>query len=161
MQTVYDLETPIGVEGQKIEAVDSVITTGIAEAGVILVGKIVIMDTVTGRSNKAMRPPANTGDITGTAVAGFSMWDPTYPEPPYAQYKLFPVMRKGRILVVSETLLGKGIYPFVRFAAGAGGTLLGSIRADADSASAVACPFITVITPALTVGGLCIVEINI
>jgi hypothetical protein len=161
MQTTYDLETPIGVEGQKIEDVESEITTGISEAGIIQVGKLVILDTTTGRANKSVRAPTATGDVTGPAVAGLSMWDPTYPEPPYAQYKTFPVMRKGRMLVVSETLLGKGIYPFVRFAAGAGGTVLGSIRADADTASAVACPYITVITPALTVGGLCIVEINI
>ncbi len=161
MQTTYDLDTPIGVEGQLIEDVPSQVITGIAEAGIIQVGKLVIFDTTAGRANKAVRAPVATGDVTGVAVAGLSMWDPTYPEPPYAQYKLLPVVRKGRLLVVAETLLGKAIAPFVRFAAGAGGTLLGAIRADADTATAVACPFITVITPALTVGGLCIVEINI
>jgi hypothetical protein len=161
MQLSYDLDTPTGYEGQKIEDVPSEITTGIAETTVIAVGKLVIMDTVTGRATKAVRAVAATGDVTGAAVAGLSMWDPTYPEPPYRQYAVLPVMRKGRMLVKSEDVITKGVHPFVRFVAGAGGTVLGSIRSDADTASAVAAPYLTTITASSTVGGLCVVEINL
>jgi hypothetical protein len=73
-------------------------------------------------------------------------------------------MRKGRILLASETVLAKGVHPFVRFAAGAG-TVLGSIRNDVDTVSsadtAVACPWLTTITPCTSIGGLCVVEINL
>lgn len=161
MQLSYDLDVPIGVEGQEIEDVVAEKTTGIAEAGIIIVGKLCISDTTTGRSNRSARAPASSGDVTGPAVMGLSMWDPTYPEPPYAQYKTFPIMRKGRILLACETVIGKFVKPFVRFASGAGGTILGSIRADADSATAVAAPYLTVITPATAAGGLVVVEINL
>lgn len=161
MQTQYDLDVPIGVEGQEIEDVVAEKTTGIAEGGIIVVGKLCISDTTAGRSNRSARAPTATGDVTGPAVMGISMWDPTYPEPPYAQYKTFPIMRKGRILLACETVIGKYVKPFVRFAAGAGGTVLGSIRNDADSASAVAAPYLTIITPTTTVGGLVVVEINL
>ena len=160
MQTQYDLDTPIGIEGQLIEAYPNGIITGIAEAGVINVGKLVIYDTTAGRNDRSVRAPASSGDVTGPAVAGIAMWDPTYPEPPYRQYATFPVLRKGRILLACETILSKAIRPFVRFATGAG-TVLGSIRNDADSATAVAAPYLTVITPATAIGGLCVVEINL
>ncbi len=161
MQTTYDIDAPIGVEGQKIEDVPSETVTGIAEAEIINVGKLVVFDTAAGRADKSVRAPIATGDVTSdAAVVGLSMWDPTFPEPPYPQHKTLPVMRKGRMLVKSETIIAKGVHPFVRFAAGTG-TVLGSLRADADTATAVAAPYITTITPALTAGGLCIVEINL
>jgi hypothetical protein len=161
MQTVYDTETPVGIEGQKIEAYPSGIVTGIAEGGAIPVGRLVVMDTTAGRADKSARLPAATGDVTNTnLVLGFSMLDPTYPQPPYAQYKTFPIMRKGRILLYSETAIAKGTRPFVRFAAG-GTSNLGAIRADADTATAVAAPYAVVITPVTTAGGLCVVEINL
>lgn len=161
MQTSYDLEAPIGIEGQKIEAYPSAVVTGIAEAAAVPVGKLVVFDTAAGRADKAVRVPAATGDVTGAAVVGVTMLDPTYPEPPYRQYTTLPVMRKGRILLASETTLAKGVHPFVRFAAGAGGTVLGSIRSDADTASAVEAPYLTVITPATTAGGLCVIEVDL
>jgi hypothetical protein len=160
MQTQYDLDTPIGVEGQLIEAYPEGIITGIAEAGVINVGKLVLFDSTAGRANRAMRAPASSGDVTGPAVAGIAMWDPSYPEPPYRQYATFPVLRKGRILLACETIISKAIRPFVRYAAGTG-TVLGSIRNDVDTSTAVAAPYLTVITPATAIGGLVVVEINL
>lgn len=164
MQTSYDLDYPIGVEGQKIEGYPSAIISGIAEGGIIVVAKVVVMDTTAGRNDKAAKHPTTAAMITGAGALGVSMWDPSYPEPPYAQYKAFPIMRKGRILMASETVLAKGVSPFVRFAAGAG-TVLGSIRNDVDTVSsadtAVACPWLKTITPCTSAGGLCEVEINL
>jgi hypothetical protein len=164
MQTAYDLDYPVGVEGQRIEGFPSSIITGLAEGGIILVGKILTMDTTSGRNDKAAKAPTTAAMITGAAALGISMWDPTYPEPPYAQYKAFPIMRKGRILMVCETVIAKGVHPFGRFAAGAG-TVLGAIRNDVDTVSsadtAVAVPWLTVITPCTAIGGLCEVEVNL
>jgi len=160
MQLSYDSDTPVGVEGQKIESYESAAVTGTAEAGTVPVGKLVVMDTTAGRSDKAVRSPTSSGDITGPAVVGVTQWDPTYPEPPYRQFALFPVLRKGRILLKSEDAVAKGTRPFVRFASGAGGNVLGSIRSDADGATAEAAPYLTVITTA-PAGGLCVVEVNL
>lgn len=164
MQTTYDLDYPVGVEGQKISAYPNGIISGLAEAAIIAVGKVVTMDTANGRNDKAAKAPTTAAMITGAGALGVSMWDPTYPEPPYAQYKAFPIMRKGRLLMVCETVIAKGVHPFVRFAAGAG-LVLGSIRNDVDVVStadtAVACPWLTTITPCTTIGGLCEVEVNL
>jgi hypothetical protein len=164
MQTTYDLDYPVGVEGQKIEAYPSGILTGLAEAGIILVGKIVTMDTANGRNDKAAKHPTTAAMITGAGALGVAMWDPSYPEPPYAQYKAFPIMRKGRLLMVCETTIAKGVHPCGRFAVGTG-TVLGALRADVDTVSSadtcVAVPWLTIVTPCTSVGGLCEVEVNL
>lgn len=160
-QLSYDLETPIGVDGQLIEGYPSSIESGIAQATVLIVGKLLSMDKTAGRADKAVRALAATGDVTTLAqVAGLAMWDPSYPEPPYRVGAVLPVMRKGRMLISPETALVKGTNPFIRFATGTG-TVIGSFRADADTATAVAAPYITVITAASGPGALCVVEINL
>ena len=172
MQLSYDTEYPIGLEGQLIEDYPHATITGICEAGPMQVGKLAIFDTTSGRADKSVRPVAGTGDVTTTnLVAGIVLLDPTFPfqtgfgspvaASVYPQNKTCPILRKGRILLASETVLAKNVRPFVRFASGAGGTVLGSIRADADSASAVAAPYLLVLTPATAVGGLVVVEINL
>lgn len=164
MQTSYDLDYPVGVEGQKIDAYPNGILSGLAEAGIVIVGKIVVMDTAAGRNDKSAKAPTTAAMITGPGALGVSMWDPTYPEPPYAQYKAFPIIRKGRLLMACETVIAKGVHPFGRFAAGAG-LVLGSIRNDVDTVSsadtAVAVPWLVTITPCTTIGGLCVVEVNL
>lgn len=161
MQTTYPSTLDIGVEGQNIESYPSGVITGLAEAAGLKVGKVVAFDTTSGRNDKAVRALAATGDVTGAAAAGVTLWDPTYPfdAGDYKQYASIPVMRKGRVLLKSETAQVKGTHPFVRFATGTG-TVLGSIRNDADTATAVAAPWITVITPC-GVAGLCVCELNL
>lgn len=172
MQLSYDTEYPIGLEGQLIEDYPHATITGICQAAAMQVGKLAVFDATSGYSDKAVRAPAATGDVTTVpGVAGIVLLDPTFPfqtgfgapvaNSLYPQNRTCPILRKGRILLASETVLSKAIRPFVRFASGAGGTVLGSLRADADSASAVAAPYLTVITPATAVGGLVVVEINL
>lgn len=161
MQTSYATAPEIGVEGQKIESYPSAMDTGIAEGGAIKVGRVVMFDSTATRHDKAVKHPAATGDVTGPAARGVAIWDPTYPFDggDYKQYAALPVMKKGRAVMKSETAQLKGTNPFVRFATGTG-TVLGSIRNDADTATAVAAPWLKIITPC-SANGLCVVEVNL
>ena len=171
MQLSYDTDYPIGLEGQLIEDYPHATITGICEAAGMQVGKLAIFDTTSGRADKSVRAVAATGDVTSTnLVAGLVLLDPTFPfqsgfgSPSaasiYPQNRTCPILRRGRILLASETVLSKAFRPFVRFASGSG-TVLGSIRNDADTATAVAAPYLEVITPATAAGGLVVVEINL
>jgi len=53
--------------------------------------------------------------------------------PAYAANKVVGVVRKGIVIVEAEGPVEKNAKAFVRFAAGAGGTVLGSVRGDDDS----------------------------
>jgi hypothetical protein len=161
MQLSYPATPVIGVHGQHIEGWPSAIATGIAQAAVVQVGCVVIFDPTAGYDPHAIKAPAATGDVTTTlGVAGITMWDPTYPEPPYRMGAFVPVMRKGRIAIAAETALAAHTNPFVRFTVGAPGTLLGALRNDADTAKAVAAPYLTVVIGAAA-GGVAVVEINL
>jgi hypothetical protein len=161
MQLTYQASTPLGIHGQKIEGWPSAIDTGLASAAVIPAGVIVIWDAAAGRAPESVKAPAVTGDITTLIlVAGLALWDPTYPEPPYRIGSSIPIMRKGRFAIAAETGLNAHTNPFVRFATGPGGNVIGSLRNDADTASAVAAPYLTVVSGAAT-GGIAIVEINL
>lgn len=161
MQTSYATTPAIGVEGQRIDSFPDGQRTGVAEGGAIKVGKVVTMDSTAGRGDKSIRAPAASADVTGPAAYGVSMWDPSYPFDggDYKQYAALPCMRKGTILLKSETAQAKGTNPFVRYATGTG-TVLGSIRNDADTATAVAATWIKVLTPCLA-NELCFCEINL
>jgi len=56
----------------------------------------------------------------------------------YEDEEVMPVLRHGRVWVRVENAFVAGAAAFVRFASGAGGTQLGAIRTDADTATAVA-----------------------
>lgn len=163
VQLTYDIETPIGVDGQRIEAYGlGFAITGIAETVAIRAGKLCVFDTAAGRAQKAVKLPTATGEVTTVlTVAGLSLWDPTYPEPPYPIGQALPIMRKGRIAIAAETALAVHTNPFVRFAVGPGGTVLGALRNDADTASAVAAPYLHVVRASTAAGDIAIVEIDL
>ena len=162
-QLTYEVEGPIGVDGQRIEAYGlGFVITGIAEAAALPAGKLVVFDTAGGRTDKAVKAPSATGQVTTVlGVAGITLWDPTYPEPPYPIGQALPVIRKGRVAIAAETALAIHTNPFVRFAAGAGGTVLGALRADADTATAVAAPYLHVVKASTAAGDIAIVEIDL
>lgn len=164
MQTSYSMYPPIGIHGQKIEAYPSAIETGLATNEVIQVGVIAVYDVIgpNAYDGKSVKAPATTGAVTNALlVAGLTMWDPTYPEPPYRLGASLPVMRKGRMAIIAETALTAHLNPFVRFAAAAApGSLLGSLRNDDDGGKAVAAPYLTVVIGA-AIGGVAIIEIDI
>jgi len=162
VQLTYEVEGPIGVDGQKIEAYPSAIATGVAEAAAVPVGKVVVYDTGAGRTLKAVMQPSTTAQVTTlVGVAGLAMWDPTYPEPPYPVGQALPVMRKGRMAIQPETPLTVHTNPFVRFGLVGAGTVLGALRNDADAGNAVAAPYLTVVKGSTGAGDLAIVEIDL
>lgn len=68
------------------------------------------------------------------------------------------VVDDGRIWCVAEAGLAVGDQPYCRFAAGAGGTQLGALRADADTATAGLLPNARVVAVAT---GLAKIKINL
>jgi hypothetical protein len=75
---------------------------------------------------------------------------------------MVPIMTKGRVWVTVEGAVTEGSAAFVRFASGAGGSILGLFRADADSATAVAIPNGAGIFRTSTTGaGLALLELNL
>ena len=155
------LTQPIAVHGQRIEGYPSAHATGRAITAPINVGTLACYDTAVQAEPRAIVAPASSADVTTLErVVGLVRWDATYPEPPYRINALAPVMRKGRIAIVGETALLAGGVVFVRYAVGAVGTLLGSLRNDADGGNAVAAPYLTVIVGA-PVGQPAVVEITL
>jgi hypothetical protein len=162
-QLTYEVEGPIGVDGQRIEAYGlGFVVTGIAETVAIPAGKVVIYDTGAGRTDKALKQPSTSAMVTTVlGVAGISLWDPTYPEPPYPIGQVLPVIRKGRVAIAAETALAIHTNPFVRFGVVGAGTLLGALRNDADAGNAVAAPYLHVVKASTGAGDIAIVEIDL
>lgn len=82
--------------------------------------------------------------LVGDAFVGFTvrkhtqanLYSATTPTD-YAIGASVPVLNMGYIVVTAESNVVKGGNIFIRFGAGAGGTVLGSIRADADATGGV------------------------
>jgi len=160
MQLTYG-DQPLGIHGALAEAYPHGIVSGLASGAVINVGTIAVYDTAAGRDAKSVRAPVLTTEVTTlVGVAGFVMWDPSYPEPPYRVGSSLPVVRKGRVYVVAETALVSHTVPFVRFGLVGAGTMYGALRNDADAGNAVAAPYLTVLVGAAA-GGVAVVEINL
>ena len=68
--------------------------------------------------------------------------------------EMFTVMRRGYIWVKVEEAVVRGGPVYMRYAAGAGGTILGSFRTSADTATASLVKGATYQTSQATVGGL-------
>lgn len=62
------------------------------------------------------------------------------PNPGYSIKKTMSIMRRGRIYVTVEEAVTPADVPHVRFAPGAGGLILGAIRASTDTATAEPLP---------------------
>ena len=159
MQTSYALNAPTGLLGMPSEdwlkQIDTVIpTTAVA------VGKFVVYDTTAGQvPNKAMLPSAAV-QITGPRRGGFVILDPSREGGvDYAALKPTPVMRKGRIWVLTETAIGRRVHPFIRFTVN-GGNTPGNLRHDADTDKAVEQTQIITVTEA-GAGELVLVEIDL
>jgi len=76
---------------------------------------------------------------------GVLAYDPVVETPTSTSYdfnsgECGEVVDDGAIWVVAESGLAVGDQPYCRFAAGAGGSQLGAVRADADTASAALLP---------------------
>lgn len=157
-QTSYALRTAVGIPGELSCPVQHAVLDSKINALAMPAGIFVVYDTLP----DAVRVPAATGEVTGALGCGFVKKDIAI-ERQQGQTVDYPaksgvtVMRRGRMLVTCESDCALGGDVFVRFVAGAGGTQLGAVRKDADTASAVKLPgakFLRV----LAAGGLTEIE---
>jgi len=101
----------------------------------------------------------DTGEVTA-GEGGVALRVPTkVTGQGHKQGDLVPVMRQGRVWVDAEQGIAAQANPFVRFVAGAGGTVKGAWRNDADTASAVAPSGISVFRGSAG-AGLVVLQLN-
>jgi hypothetical protein len=91
------------------------------------------------------RLPRLAVDITGGRFLGASMADTTLEtragaEGGYGDGSAVPIVHRGRVYVLSESIVAEGAAVYCRFASGSGGTQLGAFRGDADSTTAALVP---------------------
>ena len=160
MQTTYSNLAPEGLLGLMSEDFTRYVDTVIPQASV-KIGKMLTADTTVGKVRNAAKLPAAAGDITKPGAMGIVPWDQSREGgSDWPALRPTPVMRRGRIWVQAEGAITRWTHPFIRYAAGAGGTELGSFRGDADTASAAQCPWVLALTDA-TAGALVLVEISL
>lgn len=149
-------------------------TTLVAQSAALSVGKYVCLDerrTLGGAEDYAIRAPRQATDITGGRGLGIVIEEFDLEQLPvtastYSTSLTLPanqvlnVLHKGRCLVKVEAAVSKGGYAFARFASGAGGSVLGAIRGDADSASAAQIPNGARFLTSADANGLAVVEVN-
>lgn len=160
MQTTYTNLQPEACLGLMTEDftryIDSVIPLT-----AVKIGKMLTADLTAGKARNAAKLPAAAADVNKPAAMGITVYDQTREGgSDWPAMRPTPVMRRGRIWVLAEGAIARWTTPFVRHAAGAGGTELGSFRGDADTATATACPWVIALTDA-TAGSLVLVEISL
>lgn len=144
IQTSVTYNPAVAIEGQLDDSGNSGADERSYAAGVdITNGRLVVMGAADGRC----KLPTATGEITGGKALGISRYRatamvnwPAGQTVPYPQGVTVPVVRRGPVWVKVEEAVAPGDPVFVRFAAGAGGTALGSFRKSADTATAVQLP---------------------
>ncbi len=159
MQTVALADNVIAREGM-VETNMFVSSFANTDAAGLPAGRFVVRDVT---DINSIRVPVLTGEVTGLLIEGVSIWLPSREpqDPEYAEFDMVSVLRMGRIWMVAEDAVTITDQVFVRFASGGGGTELGTVRSDADTATAVAqprCRFLSVTTGALE---LVLVEVSL
>jgi hypothetical protein len=134
VQTTVSATPPIGAPGQLYDSgVFHDIPTFIA-TGPIPFGAMVKL------SGQYCAVPTVIGDMAGKI--GVAVKDPSLPSPytgfvgGYVAGDLVPVLQTGRVWVATETALTDQAVPFVRYAAGSGGSQAGSYRNTTDTTTA-------------------------
>lgn len=160
MQTSYSNLVPEALLGLMTEDFTRYVDSVIPQSAV-KVGKMLTADVSAGKVRNAAKLPAAAGDVTRPGAMGIVPWDQSREGGvDWPTLRPTPVMRRGRIWVAAEGAITRWTHPFVRIAAGAGGTELGSFRGDADTATATVCPFVIALTDA-EAGALVLVEISL
>lgn len=144
-QTAYTQDPAVAVEGMLVDASPNFdLITAVANVAISF-GRFVHQVAGGGADDRPPRValPTATGEVTGTTQVGFSLKDTTLEATVAGGYAVddeLTVLRNGRIWMLAEDAVSFGDAVFVRFAAGGGGALLGSVRSNADTATAVALP---------------------
>lgn len=136
VQTTITDTPPIGAPGQLYDSgVFHDIPTFIVQGADVPFGAMVKI------SGQYCQLVSVIGDLAGKI--GVVVKDPSLPTP-YPGYNggfkagdVVSVLQTGRVWIATETALANQAVPFVRYAAGAGGSQLGSYRNNADTTTAV------------------------
>lgn len=159
-QTTYTQNAPTGRVGMVSEEMSPQINTHTA-GGVVSPGQVVSVDATASKPRGYAKLPTTSAGCNKPELFGVVVEDDTREGGAgYAANTPFPVLRKGRCWVQSEGALVEGTHPFIRHTAGAGGSVLGLLRADADTATAVQCTGITVLTDC-GAASLVLIEVNL
>lgn len=109
--------------------------------------------------------PAATGDVTGQL--GVAIKDASKPTPGavfgtggYKAGDPVAVLKTGRVWIATETALANGAAPFVRYAAGGGGTQKGAWRNTIDSTTALQPTSGVHVYRGVAAAGLAVVELG-
>jgi hypothetical protein len=160
MQTSYDYTQPEAVLGLVTEDFTKYVDTVVPQTAV-KIGKLLTADKTAGKVRNAAKLPAAAADITKPGAMGVTFLDSTRESgSDYPANRPIGVIRRGRLWVLAESNVARWTHPFIRYAAGAGGTELGSFRADVDTASAAQLTHAIFLTDA-SAGQLVLVEIEL
>ena len=139
MQTSYSIDQPKAIEGQLADLENKDVMTGENTLTDIFFGKFVSRGA---GDNLIIRPAASTDITDVTKARGVALTHQAIESnlgsaaPFYPQKSAVNVLKKGRVWVKVEEAVTPTDPVFVRFASGAGGTVLGSFRKTADTATA-------------------------
>lgn len=135
-QSAVALKPSVGAPGLLYDTSDSVEIVSLIAATAIAFGAFVFVS-----ADGFVSAPALTGNVTAPVAAqrGIAVIDhQKATQEGYDIGDAVRVLRRGRIWVLTDAAANIALASslFVRFAAGAGGAVLGAFRTDADTASA-------------------------
>lgn len=160
MQTSYSDLAPEGLLGLMTEDFTRYVDSVVPQASV-KIGKLLTADVTVGKARNAAKLPTTAAEVSKPGALGIVPWDQSREGGvDWPALRPTPVLRRGRIWVTAESAVTRWTVPFVRYASGAGGTELGSFRADADTATAATFPWALFLTDAAA-GQLVLVEISL
>lgn len=126
--------------------------------GKLFFGRIAAIDG----ENKAKHPTLTTDKILGVVMHSHALESKADGlDAGYGAKETANVIRKGYVWVVIEEDIIVGDAVFYRHAAGAGGTKLGALRNDADTASCTALPNARWVKGGTAVQGIALLEVNV
>lgn len=153
VQSAVTLNPPAGQAGVEYDIGFNDVVSRKATVAIPFGSIVTIIDDVT------CKLPTATGEVTASQVGIALRDDSKASGAGYAIDDEVRVMVKGRAFVAVEGTVAAGGAIFARFASGAGGTALGALRADADTASAVAIPSAKFVR-GITGAGITVASIN-
>ncbi len=133
----YAIDHPIGTPGgiAKLEGLQ--LGSVLAEVA-IPVGRAVVRSDTALQTDRGILPDTTGAYIFGVAMRDLSKQSDAAQLLDYAVGDDVGLIREGYAYVLAEEATLAGDPVFIRFVAGGGGSLLGSFRTDADTASAYA-----------------------
>lgn len=131
----YAIDHPIGTAGSPASKLGLEVSSVLAEVD-IPVGRAVARSNTALQTAQGILPDITAAQIFGIAMRDLSKQADAAGSIDYVAGDDVAIVQAGLVYVIAEEAVIPGDPVFVRFVAGAGGTLLGALRTDADTASA-------------------------